>query len=67
MVNLDGNALTAAAIDFHCGLADGARQRVRAGRNRAASNVDSCALLCEGEGYSLPYTSTGAGDHRNLA
>ncbi len=67
MVDLDGNALAAAPVDFRSGLADGAGQRMGARSDRAPGDIDRGALLRESQGDPFSHAATGACHDRDLA
>jgi hypothetical protein len=62
MVDLNSDALAAATIDFDGGLADGARQRIRTGRDRAARDVNRGAFVSERKRDALTDAAAGASD-----
>jgi hypothetical protein len=67
MIDRDGNALAATAIDFQGGFAHRARQRVRARSHRPPGDIDNHPFAREGEGDSLAYPSTGTRHYGNFA
>src|ERR1700704_2824406 len=67
MVDLHGNTFATAAVDFLSGFAHRTRERIRAGRHRAAGDIHGRPFRTERKSYSLADATTRTGDDRDFS